>query len=230
MKTLSKKYERKLFIKKDKIKTNKLFTEYFELRNNKRNMVEIVPYKRGYDRALALTQETINRDDSNRIQEALNYCNNKDWSRNKEFTYKDYKTKKTVKKELYPKPIDKEVFELKVPSYLHKFFELQFHYNNINFFKYKNNISTGKWVYVWKYNNMLKYVIKSHWVTHAYIMDPDIASRLGELKSIIETNNLWQKYYKYKSIAGRYDDWDSRYKFIKNDKFIKKQQLNEINN
>ena len=226
MKELSKKRERKIFLKNDKKETLAIFKEYFDLQKTKRNMVPIIPYKKGYDRTLALRDDVAKRDDAHRILEALNFCRNKDWSRNKDFTTKNRKTKKIEKVNLNPKAIHKKDFLKKVPEHLYKFFTLTYE-NSKHIYKHAD-INTGRWVYIWKDRYLLKYVITPHYVTHAYIEDPNITSRRTELSNYIYNNNLWQKYYKYLSKTHRREYEDETYKLL--EKAVKKDIKLELLN
>ncbi len=226
MKELSKRRERKIYVEFDKKRIYTIFKEYFDIQNSYRNLVPIEPYKRGYDRWFGLRDDVKKRDDANRIAECLVFVQNKDWSKNKDFVKKDYKTKKMVKVELGIKDVDKKIFEdeTKVPLYLHKYFELTFYPPYHIKIGKSLHITPGRWVYRFKDKHMFKYVVKPHWVTHAYVVDPDLQSREQELKNIIDNSNLWIKYYKYMSKSNGYD-YDDNYTF---NKLEKKEALKEI--
>jgi hypothetical protein len=69
------------------------------------------PIHNGYNAEWVLRDDILNRDDANSIQEALDVCKESIWSKNIDFKYRDYKTKKWVVRLPILRPINKEKYD-----------------------------------------------------------------------------------------------------------------------
>ena len=168
------------------------------------------PYHQGYNAKWVLRGDISRREDAKHYQRALDVCNKTVWSRNKDFRYKNYKTKRT--ETLLPglKNISKKQYE-SLPPQVRKFF--------------RRDLSTlNDWRYGYRditYRCILTYELVVHkwktYVTHRREHDGVLYQRVAEIEKRIydltddhpwgsySEGKFWRKseYRKKKNVAKR---------------------------
>ena len=169
------------------------------------------PVRAGYERFFVLRDDIVRSPDVSVYRPLLQWVNTTVTSRNKDFMYKDWKTKKK-------KPIEQSIKSISHTDWIKKveptltvkqksMFLPVWHHNTT-----RRNGKTvmapgGYWTYEFQKSWVFVYKIQPYFHTHAVIINPQIESELKEIYNRIETHHLWPKFIK---IFGWDDnrDWD----------------------
>ena len=177
------------------------------------NKVELPkPERWGYKRFFVLREDVANSKEAEFYKGILKLVQNTVLSRDKEFLYKDYKTKKKLPIEQHignisHKDWNKMIAENKLTAKQQACFELRWYFNK--------NGKSGFYVYELIKDYMFVYKVQPHYITHRFIINPQLESELKELSNRIEKQNLWPKIGKVFGWSNGWKDYaDAKAKLI----------------
>jgi len=177
------------------------------------NWVELPkPERWGYKRFFTLRDDVAKSKEADFYRSILGLVQNTVLSRDKEFLYKDYKTKRKLPIEQYVNTIshkdwNKLLAENKLTAKQQACFEQRW--------KPIKNGRGGAWEFTLVKDYMFVYKIQPHYITHRLIIDPQLESELKELSNRIETQNLWPKIGKVFGWSNGWKDYvDAKNKLI----------------
>jgi hypothetical protein len=205
--------------RRDKAKAEKdlisTYRRYMRLMRAKRSMrlVELEkPVRSGYKRYFVLREDVAKSREANIYRGLLKYLQNTQYSRDKKFQYKDYKTKKMLPMQHFTKPIDHKTWNKIVTDGLlttrqQGMFQQMWKQTN------PKNPKVGYWQWVFQKEWVFAQKVEPHYKTHSLLLDPQLESEITKVSNKIERNNLWPKIDK---ILGRssYGGWNRHYKIM----------------
>lgn len=172
------------------------YNRLYDLRRKTKKVKLEEPYYLGYHRKFVLKESTSKRKDVNHIRTILKRINTTVWCSRRDFTEKDYKTKKylPIEQTLY-NLYDKEYYKLTARQ------QRDFVRTKINVGLFKPKF---KWLWQYRYPEYFEFKIVKFKVTHRFELDPILQSQLKLLDNKVEymggTNFIYggnSKYNKY---------------------------------
>lgn len=186
-----------------------LWVKYMKLLRTKREHRELVelpkPVRKGYKRLFVLRQDVARSDDGSFYKKFLPELQNVQYSNEKEFMQREYPSRKLKPmghnlkaiehkrwNELNYTPKQKALFdEVWIPNRDHR-----------------GRMSRGgRYVYVFKKSWMFVSKIEPHYITHRFIINPQLHSEIQEHCNRIDRNNLGPKAAKAMGWRWGWRDW-----------------------
>ncbi len=159
------------------------------------------PYQRGWIRYFILTDQAKTRPDYNNLKELLPSIENRQFSRNREFTKTHYSlshiaSKKKKKKNIHtipsyhPRTAIQQIPSLKLLHY----FERPGNYI-VSGVEELLDLIRRKWngKLSFRYPHLLKSYVEPNIITHQKVLFPEVEKRLQEIDEIFESCNGWEK-------------------------------------
>jgi len=193
-----------------------MWTKKWKLVNSKRGHVELVelpkPIRHGYKRSFVLRDDVARSDDAKILREVLKEIQHVQFSKNKEFEYRNYTDRKMKPMEHEPNPIEhKKWNELQKKSATFKIARVIDMFEEIWIANrdFRGRImKSGRNVFVFRKRWMLAEKVEPNYMTHRFIINPQLESELQELHNHIVNHNLERKLSKATSRSSSWrDDW-----------------------
>lgn len=215
---ISKRRQTQLQKERDAKQMLSMWSRYLKLVNSKRGNVELVelpkPVRSGYVRFMVLREDVARSEDARLYAPLLAELQKYQYSKNKDFLKKDYKTGKMVSMEYEPKQIThKRWNELNSgPNKLTAKQVAMFDQFWIQDRDYRGRmLKSGKYVWVFKKMWAFKIKVQPNYITHRMLINPKLESELKELyDKIYGSAYLGPKVFKlmgWKWTSDR-DDWE----------------------
>jgi hypothetical protein len=183
MKELTKRAERKLYVAsqdKDIIslyrKRNRLFKAKYAL-----GMVELEkPVRAGWKKYYVLRDDVSRRDDVAFYAHLLSLVNKPSYSRDKDFMYKPWGAKKRIQHIHQPSPLSHKEYNALTEKQKAFFTEIYNVKLKLKLFHFRDT-----WMFAEK--------VSPRFITHRFVLDPELESQLNEIDNKITSQNLWPK-------------------------------------
>lgn len=181
-----------------------LWRKKIRLMDSKRNLNKVElekPLKWGYKKFFVLREDVAKSDDARVYLGVLPYIQSTIYCRRKDFTQKDFKTKKMIPMEHTIGTISHKKWNeiegeltIKQKSLFQKFWYTQYHTKGKGEWRYR---LIKDWMFVPK--------IDTHYKTHQIILDPDLESELTKLQNKLYSAGVWGKVVKYAFGGSHYE-------------------------